>query len=284
MLTPDEPATELATIREVIRLIVATFRWVFHDPIAQVLGSAFLLIMLWGTHGSVELLGLVIDGWKGPGGALADRARLIPGLPWDQEWIAFGIGVLLLVVIPCLIIHFAFRASLAEYGLGLPKPGTWRFTLTSTALLALFVFPSMYVAAKDPGMRAVYPFYRDFTDLQQFITYELGYFFFFVVIEFTFRGYLLLGLYRVRERLPSVVGVQPGSQVFGQYAILVSMLSYTVWHLGKPLQEQYGTLLWGVVTGAMVLRSGTIWHIVILHWSMNVFLDYLIWTSSHCHL
>jgi membrane protease YdiL (CAAX protease family) len=263
------------TLGGVLRLVGRSFRFAATDRVAQLVGSAILLVMLWGTHGKVDLLERVIPGWTGPGGPPGQRARLIEGIPWDQEWIAFGVGAVLLIVIPCCLIRFAWRESPLDYGLGLPRRGTWRFTLLSMAFLAAFGFPSLYLAARDPQMRATYPFFRDFGSLGDFVAYELGYLVFFVVIEFIFRGYLLFGLYRAQVRR---VGAE--SATIGPHAILLSMLSYTAWHLGKPLAEQWGTPAWGVITGAMVLASGTIWHVVLVHWGMNVLMDYLVWTSS----
>jgi len=34
---------------------------------------------------------------------------------------------------------------------------------------------------------------------------------------------------------------------FGRYALMIQMLSYTAWHLGKPLPELWGTVVWGLV-------------------------------------
>jgi len=243
--------------------------------------SAILLIMLWGSHGYVELLGLLITGWKGPASAGSpDRARLIAGLPWDQEWISFGIGALLLVLIPCAIVTVGFKERLRDYGLGGPKPGQWPFTLASSLLLAAFAYPLMYRAAKFPSMAALYPLFRDFRSLSDFVYFELGYFAFFLAIEFMFRGYLLLGLYGAHQS----GGVRAAREaqdppLLTHYSIVVSMLSYTAWHLGKPLPELWSTAVWGVVTGAIVLRSGTIWPVLLIHWSMNVLLDYVIWRN-----
>jgi hypothetical protein len=245
------------------------------------MATTIVLLMVWGTHGRVELLSTVFPGWTGPGtSGDPRRARLIPGLPWDQEWISFAIGALLLIGVPALLIRFRFHERLSDYGLGPPKPGRMRYTLWSAVLLSLFVFPSMYVASRDASMRATYPFFRQFDSLGAFLLYELGYGVFFLVIEFTFRGYLLFGLYGASQ--PNGMRAVRESRdppLLSHYAIVVSMLSYTAWHLGKPLQEQWGTLLWGVVTGTLALTSGTIWHIVLVHWLMNVFLDYLIWTT-----
>jgi hypothetical protein len=140
--------------------------------------------------------------------------------------------------------------------------------------------PAFYLATKNAQMRGTYPLYRGhFASAGSFLVYELGYFLFFLAIEFIFRCYLLLGLFRVTDRnvrLPGVVG-EPGPLVFGYYAILVSMLSYTAWHLGKPTPELWGTLIWGVVAGSVVLATGTIWVVVGVHWLLNVLLDFFLW-------
>jgi hypothetical protein len=244
-----------------------------------VMASTMVLLMLWGTHGGVDLLGRVPGlGWSGPGSDPSKRARLLPGIPWDQEWISFAIGAALLVGVPALVVRVRFGERLRDYGLGLPKPGCGKLTAVSTLALAVPGFASMFAAARDPGMRSVYPFYRDFRSLTDFAIYELGYLVFFLVIEFTFRGYLLFGLYGASVD-GGVRAVRESSDppLLSHYSIVVSMLSYTAWHLGKPLPEQFGTLVWGVVTGTIALACGSIWHIVAVHWAMNVLLDYLIW-------
>jgi membrane protease YdiL (CAAX protease family) len=55
------------------------------------------------------------------------------------------------------------------------------------------------------------------------------------------------------------------------------MLSYTAWHLGKPLPELWGTLVWGLAAGAVALASQSIVPIILVHWLLNVWLDLLIW-------
>ena len=241
--------------------------------------TAILLIMLWGQHGNLEVLRLVLRGWVGQGSTPAQgRELLIPGLPWDQEWISFFAGALLLVVVPCALIHFGFHERLRDYGLGGPKPGQGAFTLASALVLALFAYPSMYFASRYESMAALYPFFRSFSSPADFVVYELGYFAFFLAIEFMFRGYLLLGLYGAHQP-GGVWHAREGNDppLLNHYSILVSMLSYTAWHLGKPNPELWTTPIWGIVAGSIVLRSGTIWPVVLIHWSMNVLLDFLLW-------
>lgn len=251
----------------------------FHDPVGMILASAFVLIMVWGFHGNLELLGLIWDGWTGPGSA-GDPARqaIIPGIPWDQEWLSFLGGAVLLVLIPAVLIKYVYKQSLSAYGLGLPRHDRRRLTWLSAILLFVLSLPAFYVGARSPQMQAVYPLYRDFHGPLQFVIYEIGYLVFFVVIEFIFRGYLLFGLFRLQdqEALPGVGGIR-GPLVFGYYAVFISMLSYTAWHLGKPLPELGGTLMWGIAAGGIALTTGTILPLILVHWLLNVFMDLLIW-------
>ena len=278
ILPISEAELERPSVRTLLKLICNTVARVFHDPVGMILGSAFFLIMLWGPHGNLELLGLIWNGWKGPGSAPAARGRILPGIPWDQEWISFGAGLLLVVLVPALLIKLVYRQHLSDYGLGPPRRDRWGLTAISAVVLFAASLPFFYLGTRDPGMRATYPFYRDFTSAAQFMAYEAGYLAFFIAIEFIFRGYLLFGLFRLRDRdaPPGVVGVR-GPLVFGYYAILISMLSYTAWHLGKPVPELWGTLVWGVAAGTVALATGTIWHLIGVHWLLNVFLDLAIW-------
>lgn len=267
--------TVLALVRDaVVRLV--------RDPIGILIGSAFLALMLWGEHGGLDLLGAVWAGWTGPGSDPETRASILPGIPWDQEWISFWAGAVLLVGIPAAVIKFVLRLPLREFGLGLPAPDRRRLTALSAVLLLAVSAVPFFFAARDAGMQATYPLYRgEFDGTLDFAVYQLGYLPFFVAIEFIFRGYLLFGLYRLKDRdAPPGVEGERGPLVFGSYAILVSMLSYTAWHLGKPLPELWGTLAWGLLAGPIALATGTIWHIVGIHWVLNVALDWLIRQSS----
>ncbi|HEV8551526.1 MAG TPA: CPBP family intramembrane glutamic endopeptidase [Polyangiaceae bacterium] len=268
----------LAALRDVLETARAAVVAILHARHAIIMLSAILLILLWGSHGNLELLRFVLPGWLGQGSTAAEgRAVLIPGVPWDQEWISFFAGAFLLVLVPCAIVRFGFGERLRDYGLGGPRRGQGSFTVASTVVLALFAYPSMAVAARSPGMRALYPLFRSFTSYGQFALYELGYFAFFLAIEFMFRGYLLLGLYGAQQAGGATQARESNDPpLLNHYSILVSMLSYTAWHLGKPLPELWSTPIWGIVAGAIVLRSGTLWPVVLVHWSMNVLLDFLI--------
>lgn len=271
----DAPAAPL-TVAEVVRFIGRAARPFFVEKPGQIVLSAIILLMLWGTHGRLELLGGLVPGWRGPGSDPATRAVLLPGIPWDQELISFWGGALLLVGVPILLIKLVFREPLANYGLALPPPGRRRAGVLVALLLVALCLPTFWGFAENPAFQRVYPFYRDFSGWGSFALYELCYLPFFLVIEFIFRGYLLFGLAGTRLRggpRPDGLPELPG------YALVLQMLAYTAWHLGKPLPELWGTLFWGFVAGgaAYVLRS--IWPIVTAHWLLNVFMDGWIWQT-----
>jgi hypothetical protein len=275
------PNQELArpTLWTLAKLIYNTLARLFHDPAGMLLGSAFLLIMVWGYQGGLELLGEVWEGWQGPGGDPVARDQVIPGLDWDQEAVSFVAGFGFLVVVPCLLIRLVFRQPLSAYGLALPPPERRRIALLSAAALLLLGVPTFLFAAGDDQIRAVYPIFRgEFDSTLDFAAYEAVYLLFFVAIEFMFRGYLLFGLYQFRdEQSPPGVSGAAGPLVFGYYAILISMLSYTAWHLGKPPLELWGTVAWGLGTGVIALVSRSILLIILVHWALNLILDLLIW-------
>src|SRR5687767_13117812 len=184
----DEVELEAPRLLTLVKLVYNSLARFFHDPIAMIIGSAFFTLMLWGQHGELELLGKLWPGWLGPGSDPAQRDTVIPGIPWDQEWVSFLAGVVLVVGLPAVLITKVFRQRLRDYGLGPPPPGRRRLAaLSGVALLAVSA-PAFWIGAHDADMRATYPLFRDFGSDLEFAVYELGYLAFFVAIEFIFRG------------------------------------------------------------------------------------------------
>ncbi len=282
--TNDLPEEELRdpTFLTVVRVIWHSIRSLFSDRPGQIIVSTFILIMLWGTHGQLELLGYLWPDWRGPGKDLITRPSLIAGIPWDNEMISFFVGAVLLVFVPVLLIKFVYRQPLALYGLGLPRRSRWKLAFQSFLFVTAVSLPFFWFGSRLSEMRALYPLYRPFDSVTSFLLYELSYLLFFVALEFIFRGYLLFGLAGVQDHevdQDTVDSGAPGAFYFGKYALLIQMLSYTAWHLGKPTLELWGTLVWGLTAGATAYTVRSIWPVVLSHWLLNVFIDALVWQS-----
>ena len=263
---------EFSTIFQIIVKIIKRLT----DKTALILLSTFILLILWGSKGDMKILSKIF-GEKWP-------EVLFPGVAWHNQLASFIVGFLLLVVVPCCIIKFVFKEKLSEYGLGWPKENNRR----KQAVFAFFLIMGVaiipfYLSTFNPGMQGEYPLFGEVItrgDWGAFIIYELVYLLFFVVIEFIYRGYLLLGLFKIKdiEALKDVKGIK-GPLIFGIYAILIQMLSYTMWHIAKPVPELIGTVFWGIGTGAVVLKTRTIWPVIIAHWLLCVFLDIVVWLN-----
>lgn len=265
----------------VFKVIWHSVRSFFRERPGQIIGLSFILIMLWGTHGNLELLRLIWPDYRGPGRNVGNRPQLLPAIPWDNELISFWAGALLLVVVPMLVIKFAFKQPLSSYGLGLPPKHRRALAVWTFLTLTLLSLPAFWLATQDDGMRNLYPFYKQFSGAGDFLLYELTYLPFFIAIEFIFRGFLLFGLAGIRDQEVDHTGGYPGAFYFHKYALLIQMLSYTAWHLGKPLPELWGTLVWGLAAGATAYAVRSIWPLVLSHWLLNVFLDALIVKPFH---
>jgi len=273
----DEEELRDPDIVTVFKLIWVSIRQFFVERPGQIIGSAFILLMVWGTHGKMELLGFVWPDWRGPGSDPGTRPNLIGGIPWDHELISYCAGAVILVGIPVLLIKYGLKDRLANYGLGLPPRGKRALAFLAFLALTLLSLPAFYLGTFDPGMRHLYPLYGEFSGPWAFVLYELSYLPFFLAIEFIFRGYLLFGLAGVRDlEISGTGGGFPGKFYFHRYALLIQMLSYTAWHLGKPIPELWGTLVWGLAAGALAYAVRSIWPVVLSHWLLNVFMDAVI--------
>lgn len=200
---------------------------------------------------------------------------LIPGLPWDYEALSFWGGLALVVGLPILLIKLWFKEPLSDYGLGLPPKERRGFALVATLILIVALLGPFWVGAQDADMQATYPFYQAFRahppSVATFIVYQLTYLPFFIAIEFIYRGFLLFGF--SDKALVRDIHSTATPTPLHRGAFVLSMLSYTAWHLGKPVPELWGTPLWGLLAGAIAWHSRSIWPVVAAHWLLNVWLD-----------
>lgn len=259
------------------RMVPRALGPLFEEKAGRILVSTMVVVLLWGAHGRCELLGRAIPGWAGPGSDPGLRPRLLPGVPWDHELISFAVGTLLLVAVPIAVVKLVFRERLEDYGLALPPPGRRRVGGWVFGSLLVLSLPAFWGFAHDPEFQRLYPLYRRFSGWGEFTAYEVAYVAFFVSIEFIFRGYLLFGL--AGTPLGAAGPRFARERDLPGYALLIQMLPYTAWHLGKPTAELWGTLLWGLASGLGAWAARSIWPVVAAHWLLNVFMDASIWRA-----
>jgi membrane protease YdiL (CAAX protease family) len=93
-----------------------------------------------------------------------------------------------------------------------------------------------------------------------FIIYAIIYGMYYIGWEFFFRGFILFGL---RERVGDI------------FAVLIQTLPSVIAHIGRPESEMISSILAGVVFGFLILKSKSIWYVVILHWFIGLSCDIL---------
>ena len=69
----------------VLKLIWHAAESVLREKPGQILASAFLLLMVWGFHGNLDILHAILPAYVGPGVGIGARPQLIPGVPWDCD-------------------------------------------------------------------------------------------------------------------------------------------------------------------------------------------------------
>ena len=178
-----------------------------------------------------------------------DYARLTRLAYWS------GTTVIGYFLVPALLIRLIWKEHLSDYGL--PSPGKspgYLFFL----ILFFIMFPVVLIASLTEEFQSSYPFYQ-FADRSafDFLAWQLVYAAQFFALEFFYRGFLIHGL---KHR-------------FGVYSIFVSTIPYVMIHFGKPLPETLGSIIAGIVLGAMSYHYRSIWPGVLLHIAIALSMD-----------
>ncbi len=184
--------------------------------------------------------------WSGDGAQLRR-------LEWWSAW-----SLLAYVVVPMLLVRFAFRERLGDYGVKVG--GVFADWWVYAILMVGLAWPAIYFASALDRFQAIYPFYH-LSDGEgawpNLVKWELLYTLQFFAVEFFFRGFMVHGL---KHR-------------FGAYAIFVMVVPYCMLHFTKPMPEALASVLGGVALGFMSLRTRSIWMGTAIHvtvaWSMD---------------
>jgi membrane protease YdiL (CAAX protease family) len=212
-----------------------------------ILLSAPLLLTIYWYYGSADNFLKYIPAWSG-----AANGEFYAHV---AQFFSFFV---LMFVIPFLFIKLHLKKPLSDFGFGLGdiKYGT---AFTIIAIVGL-VLPLIYIASGMPDIQQEYPLAKILHERFDLIVwYELAYvLFYYVAWEFYFRGFLLFGL---KDKL----GVMN--------AVLIQTISSCLIHLGKPDGEILGSILIGIIFGAVALRTRSFWYVFILHATIGVLTD-----------
>lgn len=175
---------------------------------------------------------------------------------WNSRklWSAF----ILMGLFPTLIVKFAFKDKLADYGLTF---GRARRTLVCFLLL----FPIMILLGWASGYTKefynVYPFNPlAGSSWNNLWIHSIMYFFlYYLAWEFMFRGFIQLGL-------TETLGFVP--------AVLIQVVASTMLHYGHPISETYGCIAGGLLWGFLVYRTRSIVAGMCQHALLGIALDW----------
>ena len=178
--------------------------------------------------------------------------RIFPYFYW------FWMSAVTLLLLPILVVKFGIKDKVRDYGFHLTQGklgwgfviGGWLLMLPLIALV-LQIFPAFqqkYPLSDVAG-----------TNWKIFIAYEVSYGVYMFCWEFFFRGFMLFGLERR----------------FGNYTILIQTIPFVVKHGTKPFAEAMGSVVAGLVLGAIALETRSFIYGAAIHWLVALSMDVL---------
>ena len=237
-----------ALLAQSIKLGLGWYRQ-YREPIWIVFTALFCLLALnfWVIHGSfrIGLVNLKLERYD---------PSLDPALMGLVGW-ALGC-VVVYFLIPAAVIKLILRTNLRDYGW---YGGGYLKRMPLYSILFVLMLPILFYVSLRADFIQTYPFYLP-NNTKQLIIWETAYGFQFVVAEFFFRGFILLGLRRH----------------FGApAALMMTLFPYMMVHFEKPYLEAMGAIIAGCVLGYIALRSRSIWTGVTLHIGVALTMDML---------
>ncbi len=130
-------------------------------------------------------------------------------------------------------------------------------------IMLLIMVPLIVLASTQKDFLRMYPKAKFLSELQishqkwRYLVYEICYGFDFVSIEFFFRGFLILSLFRI----------------CGTHCIIPVACFYCTIHLGKPMGEAISSFWGGLLLGIISYNTGSVWGGLIVHLGIAWFME-----------
>jgi membrane protease YdiL (CAAX protease family) len=154
--------------------------------------------------------------------------------------------VFLYLAIPAVGL-FLIRLNPLDTGL---RTGNYRRGLIHVIAACAVSLAIVVIGARFESVGAYYE-PRSATPLARYIAERIVIIF---AIEYIYRGFLMFGL----------------KKDFGEGAILVQVIPFTLLHAGKPEVETIGCILTGLYFGYVAYRTNSIWPVFVIHLFANV--------------
>ena len=155
-----------------------------------------------------------------------------------------------------LVVKFGAKGRLRDYGCRLSngKLG-WGFALGGWLLMIPVL---LLVVHLFPAFQAKYPLNKlAATSWKTLLLYELAYGAYLFAWEFFFRGFMLFGL----------------EKRFGNYSILIQTIPFAVMHYSKPFPEVIGSIVAGLLLGAVAFETRSFVYGAAIHWLVAASMD-----------
>lgn len=171
----------------------------------------------------------------------------------------FASGAVLLGLIPLLVVKLVLRERLVDYGV---QWGDVGFALICCLFAAPLIVGVGYFSAQSPAFQAIYPLNPLARQSNTALAWHIaGQLFWLAAWEFHFRGFLQHGL----------------GQSFGApVGIMVQTLASVLAHFGKPGAEVFGSILGGILWGALAWRTRSLLASTFQHWLLGASLDFFL--------
>ena len=187
---------------------------------------------------------------------LAKHAARLPlaGLHLHYYW--FLSSLITLLLLPMLVVKFGAKGRLCDYGCRLSngKLG-WGFALGGWLLMIPVL---LLVVHLFPAFQAKYPLNKlAAASWKTLLLYELAYGAYLFAWEFFFRGFMLFGL----------------EKRFGNYSILIQTIPFAVMHYSKPFPEAAGSIVAGLLLGAVAFETRSFIYGAAIHWLVAASMD-----------
>jgi CAAX prenyl protease-like protein len=180
------------------------------------------------------------------------------------DWVAYCVSnfhrIFFLLLIPFIFKLIIDKEDKTFYGFTL-KNFDWK----PYFYMLLIMLPLIFWASFKPSFLRMYPIYKPGTaESMDYISYwisipvfEFFYALRFIAVESFFRGFLVIGLARL----------------VGTRAIMPMVVTYALWHFGKPGAETLGSIFGGFILGIIAYRSKTVFGGVLIHMGVALLME-----------